>query len=339
VSERAADVPPPEASRRDAHEGDALRPGMPDAFALPPKRDAAGLSFLDQLPLFGFDDLAPPRARAADRLPLRATRPRGYDRAVLRYVAYYRLVTLHQVIYRFFVFDAKSASYGFKLVRRLVREGWLGSVPLDSERGSISRQVLSITPLGWLLLNARPPKQSRSETSRSVRDYRLQFAEMMLEREADGWRLAPSASAFGLLREWALAPYRGRLLNDDERVIRQRIERAPAVALPLNVLVRSITGDVRLILPIRSGRSFGRLLESLPPLNFFPPLEFEAVCSELELLSRAEEFVGRWSRDRGAQVRLHRVEHFRSRVHPGEALVPSESRYRTNGVGDPRKLV
>jgi hypothetical protein len=309
---------------------------LPNDEQVPGER-AHGLAFLDQLTLFGPRDLDPQSA-VGRSLPTRTTRPRTYDKALLRYVGYYRLVTLHQVIYRFFIYGGRPAAYGFKLVQRLCDEGWIDAAPLDSKLGAASRTVLSLTPLGWAILNAKPPKQTKSAMADALRTYRLQFAEMMLEREAEGWSLQPGSRAFATLQNWALAPYRGRMLNADERVIRQRLERTPAFRLPVNIISRNAGAEVRLVLPLRVGKSYSRTIDALPEFNFFPPLHFEMVASDLELLPKAEDYLRRWAQDKGLEVVAHSAAHFRSRPHPARYPGPIENRYALNGIREPRAL-
>ncbi|HEX7071400.1 MAG TPA: hypothetical protein VF190_11365 [Rhodothermales bacterium] len=292
----------------------------------------------DQYPLFQAgrglvmpDVPSPPRRRRV--------RPRGYDAAVLRYVGYYRTVTLHQVVYRFFLYDGKGPRYGFRLVADLVRRGLLAESPLDPRRGSVSRTTLAVTDAGWLALGLPKPRESKRAIVDAVREYRLQFADMMLQREVEGWVLVPEARSFATLRAWGLAAYRGRALTDSEIVFRDRLERMPPITIPLRVLAHRATGEARLILPVRRGKSFAHTIDALPSLAIFPPLVFEMVSPDPELARKADDYLRRWAERTRHRVRTVQSPHYRERPHPARVVVPSESLYRRHGVPDPRTLL
>src|SRR5690606_8213258 len=101
----------------------------------------SGLSKLDALPVR--DSLESPKEKRY------LCRPRSYDEAILRYVAYYRVATVHQVIYRFFIYAGRGGRYGYNVIKRLINEGLVHSEPLDPDLGAISRNVLTLTPKGW----------------------------------------------------------------------------------------------------------------------------------------------------------------------------------------------
>lgn len=293
---------------------------------------------LDQFPLFPFD--ASTSSGDEDESGGRyRSRPRKYDEAILRYVAYYRIATTHQVAYRFFVYAGKGPRYGFQVVRKLVTDGYLESQPLDPEKGRASRQVLRVTKDGWRKIGHTPPRKSQRTVAQSLVEYRLQFADTMLERESVGWRLVPEHRSFRTLKEWGLRPYRGRLLNASEQVLRERLERMPDISLPVRLLGHKASGEVRLILPVRRGKSFAKVIDSLPSLSLFPPIEFELICSHLDLLDRAKDYLRRWGRDSKVKYTVHRNAHFRSRPHPRNAEQPDTSRYEQHDVGDPRQLL
>lgn len=264
-------------------------------------------------------------------------RPRRYDVPILRYVAYYRAVTLHQVIYRFFVYAGKGASYGYRVLRRLIKEGLLAAEPLDPELGASSRIVLRLTDKGWSVLGIQPLRE-RHTMPRAVLEYRLQFADLMLDREASGWRLLPASKTFQAIRMEALSAYKNRLLNPSEAVIRERLERMPPLEIKLRAIRHVRTGAVRLLLPVRRGKSFKTAIDSLPSLSIVPRIDFELVCSEPHLAAPAKQYLERWSARTKTTIRVHQHPHYRTRKPPEFRRASSVNRYERFGL-DPLRLI
>lgn len=266
-------------------------------------------------------------------------RARGYDAAVLRYIGYYRVVTLHQIIYRFFIMAGMGPGYGFRLVRGLQKRGLVETRPLDSDKGTVSRALCTLTREGWQYLGRdEEPKSPKRANVSDLLEYRLQFAEMMLEREAEGWVLLVEEQAWGRIKKWGMSQYAGRALNEYERLSGRRIERMPPLSTGLNVLWHRNNGDIRFILPVRWGKSISRTLEKLPPsLGLFPPLQFEMVGADLELTRAAASMLARWGEGNKITLAVHQVANFRTRNHPGQAQ--ARNIYGDNNVPDPGILL
>lgn len=282
------------------------------------------------------NDVLPQTSQRRSRYRFRA---RSYDAAILRYVGFYRMVTGHQILYRFFTYAGKGDRYGYRLLRRLTEQNLLKAEPLDPELGSVSRLVYTLTRDGWRALGLQPPAESRRTVPGYVREYRLQFADVMLERESEGWRLIPSNQSFMALQLWALGHYRDRLLNPTETVIRERLERLHPFDVGLRMIGHRTSGDLRLILPVRRGRSFKATIDQLPNLSIFPPITFEVVCSEPSLETPAVDYLQRWADRTRTQIRVRLLPHFRSRPSPADAPSEARTRYRDHGIGDPRTLI
>lgn len=242
-------------------------------------------------------------------------RPRSYDEAILRYIAYHRVATVHQVIYRFFIYAGRGGRYGYNVIRRLISDGLVRSDPLDPEIGAVSRNVLSLTPKGWGIVGMKPAEDTHA-AAQLIREYRLQFTEVMLEREAEGWRLIHRTQVFNALREAALASYRDRLLNDSEAVIRERLEKMPAQAMTVHGLVHRQTGEVRLLLPVRRGKSYKSTIDTFPNVGLIGGINVELICSEINLAQPARHYLERWAGQRKTKIAVHQVPHFRSRKAP-----------------------
>ncbi len=239
-------------------------------------------------------------------------RPRKHDTRILRWIAYHRRVTASQVLVHQFIARGISPSYGDRVVRKLIREGFLASERLDPERGRASRMVLRLTRDGWRRLLIEPPNDFGKPVWGPVLEYRLQFAEMLSTRQSQGWALRLMDEAWPDVRDWVRRPYRGRLLNDSERVERDAIERMPAVELPLNILVHPERKEVRFVLPVRRGLSIHTRLAHMPPTGLWPPVPVEVVCAEMPDLQPAIVELRRWAERARSQIEVHVVRHHRS---------------------------
>lgn len=264
-------------------------------------------------------------------------RPRSYDEAILRYVAYYRTVTICQLLYRFFVYAGKGDRYGYTVVRRLVQEGFLVKEPLDPERGARSQHILMLSATGWQVLGLRP-RIDRHAAADVIRDYRLQFADLMLEREVNGWRLVPRSKTHQALKKWALAHYQHRLLNPTEVVIRERLERMSALELRLRVIRHTVSGEVRILLPVRRGRSYKASIAALPSLSLIPVVPFELVCSDVTLAQPAQRSLQRWAAQTKTMIRIHQHPHFRTRRVPDSRMRSRPNLYARYNL-DPLTLI
>jgi hypothetical protein len=205
-----------------------------------------------------------------------------------------------------------SPSYGDRVVRKLIREGFLEVEPLHPERGRASRRVLSLTRDGWRRLLREPPEDFGKPIEPVILEYRMQFAEMLTTRQREGWTLHLLDEAWPEVRRWILHPYRGRMLHGTEQVVRDRLERMPQPDLPLNILVHRDRHELRFILPVRRGLSIPTRLLKMPATGLWPRLEFELVCAEMTDLRSAVDELQRWSRRAHLKVKAHHVKHHRS---------------------------
>lgn len=243
-------------------------------------------------------------------------RARKHDESILKYVGYFRRVTSHQVLYHHFIATGLSPSSGGPVIRRLIDEGLLSEEPLDPGRGSASRRVLHLTKIGWARIGYKLPSDFGKEVSEPVREYRMQFAEMHSVRKAEGWRLVKKENAWKPLRTWLLRDYRGRLLNDSDRVYRDRLERLQEFESPLNLLYHPSSGDLRFIAPARKGFGLDSRLANLPATGLWPDLHFELIHATAGDLSPAEETIKNWARKAKLNAETHHVAHHRSRPLP-----------------------
>jgi hypothetical protein len=261
--------------------------------------------------------------------------PDLYSLPILRWIAYHRMGTLHQVLHVFWTAAGRNPSAGYAVIRRLVERELLTTEPLDPHLQARSLRVLRVTRQGWRFLGVEPTA-SMIHVDPRLREYRLQFAEMMIHRELEGWRLVTPTRSWEVLREWLVRPYRGRMLNSEEQAVRRSIERLPAQALPSTLLQNPSSGDIRLILPIRRGRSYKRILHRVPVVAT-ERLAFEVVCADLSLLTSAERVAKRWAARRKLTLELHRVRHFRQRSNPRADQDERADMYSAAGVADPRE--
>lgn len=303
-----------------------------------------------QRELFDWDDVQAGPETDEPELPTNRTRPRTYDDAVLRYIAFHRFVTTQQYIFRFRIYAGKSPSYGFRLLKRLIAEGWVKKKKLDPDKGGASKDVLSLTNEGWLRCGASPPTYQQKTQAANHREYYLQFAEVLLERQSKGWKFIrrdrehPQKGEnwlYLLIQEWGLEPFRGRALNTEERAVRDAIKRAQEFQIELDGLWHPQQKDLRLMLPVRRGLDYKRKIEELPVqyLRGLPPITFELVCAHMDRLEGVKRTIRRWGDKMKLATNIERVEHFRTRTYADDAPEPPVDRYTEYGVGDPRALL
>jgi hypothetical protein len=249
------------------------------------------------------------------------SRPRTYDREILTWIANHRAATTHQVLSRFFIARRKSASYGERVVHRLVSEGYLSRAALNPERGNSSRRVLRLTRRGWRRLAVAPPHGWNRPLPESVLEHHLQYGEVVMVRQTMGWRLVTAQETPDLVRAWLLRGYRNRLLNDTEVVVRERLERQDLSVLRARVLLHRQSGDIRFLLAVGRGVGVRARLAEIPVTGFWPPVELEMVCSDVRKLDEATAAIERWAKRGRVRAKIHRVAHHRTRSHPHKVLV------------------
>jgi hypothetical protein len=247
-------------------------------------------------------------------------RKRGLDEPVLRFVAHFGVVTTYQVLYRFFSFRGKSPVYGWRLLKHLREAGLLHFEPVFPELGAASMHALRLTAAGWAAIGQPPRKDDLAPLTPGRLHYLLQHAEMMLVRGQEGWREVRPDAAFRVLKRWALAGYRDRLLNDHEILARTRLERIPEELLKVPLLLHPASADIRLVLGAEGGRDFRRELRRLPDFQLFPPIGVEFVCAEPELAEEARRALARHAERRRYQLVLHRAPSFSARPNPRLAI-------------------
>lgn len=261
--------------------------------------------------------------------------PDLYTLPLLRWIALHRTATTHQVITVFWLLAGRNTRHGYTVIRRLIARGLLSSEPVERAHGAASTHALRLTRAGWRALGIEPSARLL-RADPALREYRLQSAEMMLVRDNEGWRQVRPERAWEAYRDWLVSPYRGRMLNDLERLEKRSIERLPTQTIPLQVLRHRESREIRLLLPVRQGTSYSRLLASIPHVILRDRVAFEIVCAELSLLETAEAVIQRWARRRKVKAELHRVPHYRTRAHPGRVAEDLQDHYASCGMKDPR---
>lgn len=312
-----------------------------------------------------------PRTTPAPPLPLespRRGRPRESDEAVLRYIASHRQLTIHQIVYRFANLAGLHPRHAYRVATRLERERLITTDPLNPRLGRASRLVARLTPAGWRRAGySAIPRDGWVSDLTEERLYRLQYAEMRLVREAEGWLIVAPDDAVAAIRDWALTALRPRVLNAYDRQLRDRFERLDlAIRYPCELLYRRNRSEIRIVLAGRIGASITTVLAKLPlhtlmlmgslP-HFLGRPTFELVAPSAEHLAQVQTAVKRWARPRRRRHLLQYQEEwvapFTERRNPlrdpnfdrPAAVSPDAwatrhvvDTYATNGVPDPRTL-
>ncbi len=274
------------------------------------------------------------------------------------------LATTHQVLERFWGLRGLSVSQGWRCVRQLIEDGWLQARALDRSAGTTSRQLLTLTHRARVALAAGgwPPAPVREHEW--VVEHRLQQTQMLIEREAEGWVLASADEIPALLKQVAIAGWRGRRPFGIEEDWHRRIHSWHPTPVPLGALRHRSTGAVRLILPVRAGfdvRGTLRRLDrpSLAILSTGAPIAWELVGACTDDVDTAEVRLRAWAKRRPRQrrrrpgvptvsskpggelpvrIEVYRTAPYRDMPHPHRRGRRCVDVYAANGVSHPLEL-
>lgn len=270
----------------------------------------------------------PPSARIRPRRP---GRPRGYDHAVLAWLAAVRMAAARTTVRRFWTLAGKDASYGFAVLARLKKDGLLDSVPLMPGRGRSGMSALMLTSAGWRAVGKKQPA-SWSAPLLSLDHSRAwcALADCITERQAAGWELVHGIDAFEAIRKCAADRYRGHSLTGTESVMRDRVKRAPAVELATPSFTQSGTSAAWLVVHVMPGRNLRAWLDRLPDLRIFAPLQLEVVrgnpCDD-DVIQRD---IGRWAKRRKIKVEMRWAVPFTAHQNPILAPATGQDLFRLN---------
>jgi hypothetical protein len=287
--------------------------------------------------------------RVFEQIPLLAHEAGGggrgregpYDNAVLRYCGYYRLVTSHQAVYRFWVFRGLNWRRGFHAIRRLEQGGMLERFPLEPHRGRASRDVLRLTRKGFLHIGVTPPDDVDVAIDPRTLHYRLQFTEALLLRELEGFTWVTNSVAAASLREGAKALLRGRALDAVQAAAREQLDRLDLRGLRLHALRHRQTSEVRLIVPVRDIAAVQRAIVALPTnlSGLMMPVHFELIGADQDKLETVKGRLERWGREHRVDTVTHQTELFTARPHPMRADGERADRYAAAGLPNPDQLI
>lgn len=289
---------------------------------------------LSQLNLFA-PTLAKEEEENQEDWSVEKRRPRSYDDAVLNFVHYFHWVTVQQLIYRFFIYRGKGPEYGFRLIRDLVKRGFLEKGNLEPEKGNASQEVVTLTAAGYEKLGIEQPRVIRSTVLNPRKLYQVQWADSFIELSKNGWMLVPKDRKFKVLSTWAKGNYRGRMLNETERMVRDRIDKLEKYELELDVLYHRSEKNFKFIFPVYTGKSYKTTIENLPDFHFYPPLHFMVVSAEPELASRATDQLKKWGKKLRGGFSCEGCEPFQRRKHPRKADDEKINFYKKHSVLDP----
>ncbi len=229
------------------------------------------------------------------------------ERMVLHWVEYHAAVTTNQILRKFWTAANKSTRNGNRLIQRLGYRGLLEIFPLEPAKGRASIRVVRLTKSARLALGMPEPTREASSQSGRILRYRMQFAEMILNREAEGWMWIESSELSAAIRELGLEQYRQRVLTGTEQACRELLLRSDPPTMPFHGLRHTTTGQVRLVVPAHTLSRTRKALSDLPTnLQSYAP-EFGV---EIVPIGHPErEAVGRYltEAEKRLKVRFHRT--------------------------------
>lgn len=275
-----------------------------------------------------------PDSRRPRRAPVRH---RAYDFPVLEWVITHRVVTLHQVLTRFWYLDAKNPQHGYRVVRALARRGLVALSPLAPHKGSVSRQLVVATPAARQLFGFAPCRDPLTEP-RATLYYRLQVAQLDLELAVGDYLEAPPEDAWDALRDAALDDLRARgICNDLDRLMADRIRRAPARTIPGAVWVDA-RGRAQIVLGHRTRARFQRAVQALPDLRILEPLRFTIATWDTRDGPKAEAGLRRHLERQGyRRFTIDVPASFLALRNPAWLPRLTRSRYEEHGAPNPRR--
>lgn len=283
---------------------------------------------MEQIELLPPEEISPKSAGSSSPSKKARKRTSKLEGPILNFIDYFHVVTSYQVLYQFFTFRGKSPVYGWRILKKMQDDNLITTFRIYPELGASSLNAIRLTAHGYQKLDKTPQAKDLKSFSRHELEYRLQFAEMMLQRGFEGWRMARSEVAFEAMRRWALAEYRTRLLNETERLARERIERMPPSEIGVPMLVHPLKNWIRFVLPARPDRSFKKVLETLPSFDLLPRIPIELVCADNELLEQCRELIEKHARDNRYRYTLRAVPHFNLRKNPRSVVIdPSDAEH------------
>ncbi|MHB2034985.1 MAG: hypothetical protein ACYCVE_16685, partial [Gemmatimonadaceae bacterium] len=215
--------------------------------------------------------------------------------------------------------------------------------------GQRSQHVVTLTRAGWAEL---PP--ARPIAARVSEAHLLQLAQVALVREAAGWRFVRWHEAWPRLRDLTLKAARARLGRQGAQEY-ELLARIRDPGLKVWALVHAGTGDIRLLVPVRSTQGLRRVCRDLTKLAHFAefrPLELELVAADVPA-DLAENLVRAWFQGwrrsgrklrkrrpsgqphRPIAVNIHSVPPYGELPHPHRVELPTESAYTRAGVPGP----
>jgi hypothetical protein len=245
------------------------------------------------------------------------------QRQILKWIAFHRCATVHQVLYRFFTALGQSSRRGEIAIKKLTDSGLVWSELLNPTQRSTSKRVLHLTRAGWLEIGARPPAGWDQPMTVAERDHRLQHAEVLMVRRLQGWRRARHTKAAELVRVWLNRNRRDQPRSARKQIAVERLEHVALSGLPLRVLAHCETSEIRFLLPV-DGLMSGRL-EEMSRFDLWPVVEFEVVSTGRDRQKIMDQIHGWGERaDTGLAVYILASHSARRYGRPG-AVPPDES--------------
>ena len=262
----------------------------------------------------------------------------SYEWPIVDFIAGSLVVTVHQVLYRFALYDAKHPSPIRAQLNKLQTLGLVDLRRLDPGRGRASRHVAVLTNSGWRHIG-RTPQASPLGAPRHVLEHCLQLADFRIEHEARGWvRIADPDASWDVLHAWCLRAARHRRLHRSHPLTMRRIENMPRQAVPCDLWLHLRTGAVLLTLPSRKGINLDAKLDELPNLGLWPVLPLHLIGADPKRAERDTKRVRAWMARRRRRFTLVVPPPFDRRPYPDHGTPLPRSLYDAYGTLTPRAM-
>lgn len=242
---------------------------------------------------------------------------------VLETIRRVRAATAHQLLAHLWTEAPmpRTARAGYLILAKLKARGLVHTLPLEPERGSVSREVLYLSEEdAATTAENRPRIQDLSERQL---DALLQTTEVLLLRERQGWRVVPAGETAETFRQAALNAWRAGALTEEERALVALLEHRQELPARGRLFARGhgATLEARVVLPVWTSADAERVAAGLP-LHRVRALDIELVACDPDLASDAMMVLQRAATQAGRPITVCQISPFRDRPNPALSRDP-----------------
>ena len=234
-----------------------------------------------------------------------------------------RAATAHQLIAHLWTEAPmpRTARAGYLILAKLKARGILRTLPLEPERGAVSREVLHLPEEDGTATTGG--RRRVPDLSGPQLDALLQTTEVLLVRERQGWHVVSLDETALAFRQAALNVWRAGAMTDEERALEALLRQRRELPVLGRLLARGegSTLEARVVLAVWTRDDAERIAEGLP-LHRVRTLEIELVTFDPELAARAVAVLQRAADGAGRPITVWRIAPYWDRPNPALSQDP-----------------